>query len=41
MIKTCTITTFAISTVGPDGSRLYTVEKIKAAGGNSKVSTET
>lgn len=41
MIKVQDITTFAISTVAADGSRLYTLEKIKAMGGNGKVSIET
>lgn len=41
MIRSCNITTFAISTVGPDGSRLYTEEKIKAMGGKAKVPMET
>jgi len=40
VIRVCNITTFAISTTGPDGSRLYTQDKIKAMGGNSRVSTE-
>lgn len=40
IIKVCNITTFAISTTGPDGSRLYTMEKIKAMGGNSRVPLE-
>ncbi len=40
IIKVCNITQFAISTTASDGSRLYTVEKIKAAGGNGKVSQE-
>jgi len=30
LLRVLDITTFAISTVGPDGSRLYTQEKIKA-----------
>lgn len=29
IIRVCNITTFAISTTGPDGSRLYTLEKMK------------
>jgi hypothetical protein len=41
MIRAQDITTFAISTTAPDGSRLYTQEKIKAMGGNGKVPTET
>jgi hypothetical protein len=41
IIKVCNITPFAISTSATDGSRLYTVEKIKAAGGNGKVPIET
>lgn len=35
--KVCDITRFAISTLGPDGSRLYTMEKIRAMGGIGKV----
>ena len=32
IIKVCNITQFAIATTNTDGSRLYTVEKLKAAG---------
>ena len=41
IIRVCNITTFAISTTGPDGSRLYTQDKIKAMGGSACVPQET
>ncbi len=40
LIRVSNITKFAISTTAADGSRIYTVEKVKAAGGNGKVSVE-
>lgn len=40
LIRVSNITKFAISTTASDGSRIYTVEKVKAAGGNGKVSVE-
>jgi hypothetical protein len=40
LIRVSNITKFAISTVNADGSRIYTVENVKAAGGNGKVSVE-
>ena len=40
IIKVCNITTFAISTVGADGQRLYSIENAKSAGGISKLPIE-
>jgi hypothetical protein len=40
LIKVCDITKFAISTVGADGSRLYTMENAEAAGGLAKMSND-
>lgn len=37
VIRTCDITTFSISTVAPDGSRLYTMENAQNQGGFSKM----
>ena len=37
LIKTCDITTFNISTLNPDGSRLYTLENAAYAGGMTKI----
>jgi hypothetical protein len=37
LLKTTKFTTFGISSIGSDGSRLYTTEAIKSAGGISKM----
>jgi len=37
MLKTMHFTTFGISSIGPDGSRLYSKEGIKSAGGIAKM----
>jgi len=37
MLKTMKFTTFSISSIGADGSRLYSKEAIKSAGGVAKM----
>ena len=40
IIKTCQIISFSISTIGPDGRRIYSEENAKTLGGPSKMTQE-